>query len=109
MYGFLKVWAAELAAATKAYPWGTAAGYTFLRAGKGMFAPLYGWFGMEFRRCHLTAAGPLVCAKGTALTPRCSVRHPFVQVAVLRGVPVFRVMATQLIKPAANFDAGEQR
>lgn len=36
--------------------------------------------------------------------------HPHPQVAVLRGQPVFRVRATQLIKPAdAKFDAGEQR
>jgi len=32
-----------------------------------------------------------------------------VQVAVLRGAHVFRVSATELIKPAVKFDAGEQR
>jgi hypothetical protein len=31
------------------------------------------------------------------------------QVAVLYGQPVFRVTATKLIKPSADFDAGEQR
>jgi hypothetical protein len=41
-----------------------------------------------------------------SLCVRCSF---YLQVAVLRGEPVFRVQATQLIKPDATFDAGEQR